>query len=62
MPSEEPSTLESIDTTRSEKRRVKALADCIKNMLKCFRVCKSTKKDQENTPVSKEKTGDITSV
>ena len=33
----------SLETTRSERKKAKVVAECVKTILKCFRVCKNKK-------------------
>ena len=46
--SKNSSTLTGMETTRSMKRKAKMLSRCFINILKCWRMCKKTKKDTKN--------------
>ena len=37
----------SIQTTRSERKKAKVVAECVKTILKCFRVCKNKKTNHD---------------
>ena len=39
-------TIKSMETTRSMKEKAKFVGRCLITMLKCFRMCKKTRKDK----------------